>query len=70
MKNAPPADSETPDHVKAAISNLHRKWLTQCGVQVAGDVLVEIHPMVAVEKRQLQEKVSDLSPITESTYLE
>ena len=69
VKNAPPAPSETPDHVKAAICDLHRGWLQDCGVAVADNIQVEINPLFAVDAEQLRAKTGDLKQITEDTYL-
>ena len=69
VKNAPPAPSETPAHVKQAISDLHTRWLKECGVTVADGVTVEINPFFAVDQRQLKEKADSLSEISESQYL-
>ena len=68
VKNAPPATSETPDHVKAAISDLHKTWLSQCGVDVKESVQVEINPLFAVDLKQLKSKIGDRSEVTEDTY--
>ncbi len=57
VKNAPPATSETPAHVKQAISDLHSKWLVGAGVQVQPGVLVEINPLLAVDGEQLTAKI-------------
>ena len=57
VKNAPPADAETPDHVKAAISDLHCRWLKECGVSVADGVKVEISPLFAPDSKALKSKI-------------
>ncbi len=57
VKNAPPADKETPEWVKAAISNLHRSWLKSSGFDIPDDAVVEISPFFAVEPNQLKDKV-------------
>ena len=67
VKNAPPAPSETPDHVKQAISDLHKKWLTNCGVEVAAETMIEINPLFAVDQRQLKEKADAISSISGSS---
>ena len=46
VKNAPPAPSETPQHVKDAIVSLHKSWLESAGAKVADGVKVEISPML------------------------
>lgn len=57
VKNAPPADAETPDHVRAAISQLHSRWLQESGIEVAEGVDVEISPLFAPDQRTLQQKI-------------
>lgn len=69
VKNAPPAASETPEHVKAAISALHGSWLRDAGVDVADGVLVEINPLFAVDADQVKSRAAEISPVTEDTYL-
>ena len=57
VKNAPPAASETPEHVKAAILDLHHRWIQQSGGQ-REDASIEISPFFAVDQRQLAEKLA------------
>ena len=70
VKNAPPAPSETPDHVKAAISDLHRSWLRNAGVDVADGVKVEINSLFAVDSEETKSKAVDIRAISSDTYLE
>ena len=69
VKNAPPAPSETPEHVKAAISDLHKSWLKNAGVQVDDSAVVEINPMFAVDPDVVKTRSADIDPIKEDTYL-
>ena len=68
VKNAPPAPSETPEHVKAAISDLHTRWLAEAGVAVQSGVAVEINPMFAPDVETLAQKVKSGTNISEPTY--
>ena len=74
VKNAPPADAETPDHVKAAISDLHSRWLRECGIEVTDDVKIEISPLYAPDEKVLQEKIDADSnfpkQISKDTYFQ
>ena len=74
VKNAPPADAETPDHVKAAISDLHSRWFKECGVEVANGVKIEISPLFAPDSRALKLKVDAddafSKPIASDTYFQ
>lgn len=68
VKNAAPAPSETPEHVKNAISDLHRGWLESCGVKVGTGVKVEINPLFAVDPEQLRSKMAGTKEVNEDTY--
>lgn len=74
VKNAPPADAETPDHVRQAISDLHTRWLTNCGVEVAEGVKIEISPLFAADQKALQTKIAGDADfpkqITTDTYFQ
>ena len=69
VKNAPPAESETPGHVRRAIVELHRRWLVRSGVDVPENVDVEISPLLAVDEHDLRDIASAIAPITETAYL-
>ncbi len=70
VKNAPPAPSETPQHVKDAVVALHTRWLEQAGVTVADGVKVEINPRFALDVEQLKEKIPTGTTVTEDKYFE
>jgi len=74
VKNAAPAPSETPDHVKQAISDLHTRWFKEAGVEVSDGVKVEISPLFAADAKVLKEKItaddSLAQPITKDTYFQ
>jgi UDP-N-acetylglucosamine/UDP-N-acetylgalactosamine diphosphorylase len=74
VKNAPPADAETPDHVKAAISDLHTRWFKECGVDVADDATIEISPLFAPDAKALKAKIqadpSLAKTITNNTFFQ
>ena len=68
VKNAPPATSETPEHVRQAISDLHSRWLKSNGVSVADGVTVEINALFAVDAKQLAQQKIELKEVTKDTY--
>ena len=70
VKNAPPADTETPDWVRAAISDLHRGWIQQAGGTVAADAVVEISPFLAVEPKLLKENYDLTKEVSGKVYLQ
>jgi UDP-N-acetylglucosamine/UDP-N-acetylgalactosamine diphosphorylase len=70
VKNAPPAASETPQHVKDAISALHTRWLTEAGVIVEPGIPVEISPLFAPDQPSLAQKMAPGTRITEPTFFQ
>ncbi len=69
VKNAAPAESETPEHVMAAIVALHKSWLQRAGVDVADEIDIEICPFFAVDHRELAAKIDSGFRLTESTFI-
>ena len=53
LKNASGAAADTPESVKAQISDLHRQWLREAGVEVADGIAVEISPCVRLGRRRV-----------------
>lgn len=68
VKNAAPAPSETPQHVKDAIVELHKSWLESAGVEVADGVKVEISPLFATDREAVAAKVKPGTRIDSDTY--
>jgi UDP-N-acetylglucosamine/UDP-N-acetylgalactosamine diphosphorylase len=69
LKNEPGAKADTAEHVRAALTALHRNWLRQAGVEVADNVPVEISPLFALDVDELRTKLPPGTRITEPTYL-
>ena len=55
VKNRQGKDS--PDTVRAAMSQLHRSWLKAAGAQLTPEVQVEISPLFALDQEELVEKI-------------
>ncbi len=55
--------------MKAQISDLHRQWLRQAGVEIADSIAVEISPRFALDAEELHGQVRPGLKITEPTYL-
>ncbi len=70
LKNASGAALDTPELVKAQISDLHRRWLRDAGVEVADGTTVEISPRLALDAEELRGKVRPGMKITAPTYLQ
>jgi UDP-N-acetylglucosamine/UDP-N-acetylgalactosamine diphosphorylase len=70
LKNASGAGADTPESVRAQISDLHRRWLRDAGVEVADGIAVEISPRFAIDPEELRGKVDSGLKITAPTYLE
>lgn len=68
LKNAPPAPSETPAHVKSAISDLHKNWLQSAGAKVAAEAVIEINPLFALDAEELEEKIKPGTVIEGDRY--
>jgi UDP-N-acetylglucosamine/UDP-N-acetylgalactosamine diphosphorylase len=69
LKRASGAALETPELVKAQISDLHRQWLREAGVEVADGIAVEISPWFALDAEELRGKVPAGLKISEATYV-
>ncbi len=69
LKNAPGAEEDTPEAVRARLSALYAGWLRACGVEVAADVPVEISPLFAMDAEELAQKVQPGRRIDVPTYL-
>jgi len=69
LKNASGAAADTPESVKAQMSDLHRQWLRQAGAEVADGITVEISPCFALDADDLRGKVPPGLKIIEPTYL-
>lgn len=68
LKNPPGTPLESPEYVAKMMSDLHRSWLAEIGVQVADDVTVEISPLFALDSEQLAERVATGTVVSEDTY--
>ena len=70
VKNADGSPSDTPEHARRAISDLHRSWLTDAGAAVADDVTVEIHPCWAENAREVADRVESGMTISSDRYFD
>lgn len=68
VKNADGAPADTPELARKAISDLHKSWLKDCGVDVADDARVEIHPGFAFDIDSLRRR-SLPNVITDDVFL-
>jgi len=68
LKNAPGAEIDTPEWVRAQMAARHRRWLRQAGAEVAENVDVEISPLLALDAEQLAGKIEPGTRVTEPTY--
>ena len=69
LKNAPGAADSTINHVHAAITAQHRRWLEAAGAKVADGVNVEISGLYALDADQLGEKVAGNVEVDEDRYI-
>ena len=68
LKNASGSPTDSPETCKAAIVELHRRWLTNAGATIDPNVQVEIHPQWAWDEREVRDRLSRPVSIHASTY--
>ncbi len=69
LKNAPGAEADAPEHVRAQMAAEHRRWLTAAGAQVADGVTVEISPLFALDADETARKIRPGTPMQRSEWL-
>ncbi len=68
VKNAPGAEQDSPDTVRAQIIELHRGWLQAAGAQVSPQAKVEISPLFALDAEQLRQRLQPGLSLTGDRY--
>ena len=68
VKNATGSATDTPETCQKAIVDLHRKWLTDAGVTVQENVLVEIHPAWAWDEQEVTERLDRPATVDSDTF--
>jgi UDP-N-acetylglucosamine/UDP-N-acetylgalactosamine diphosphorylase len=68
VKNSDEEPTDTPRTAKAAMADLHRRWLRAAGAKVADGVAVEINPLWAGTSEELELRVKAGMEIREPTY--
>ena len=68
LKNAPGAESDTPEMVENMMIAQHARWLKQAGAEVADGVPVEICPLLALYAEELAQKIPPGTRVTKPTY--
>lgn len=69
LKNASGHAQYTPESVRQALADKHRRWLVQAGARVEPDVPVEIHPLFALDADELRAKLPEGYRIDSACYL-
>ncbi|WP_297031260.1 UDPGP type 1 family protein [Thermogutta sp.] len=69
LKNAPGAEKDAPEHVRAQMIALHRSWLQAAGAVVEDGVPVEISPLVALDAEDLRDRIPKNWRITEPIFI-
>jgi UDP-N-acetylglucosamine/UDP-N-acetylgalactosamine diphosphorylase len=70
VKNADGAEADTPSLARAAISDLHRRWLQAAGAVVDSGVLVEINPRYSLTPSDLDGKIPAKLRIESNQYFD
>ncbi|MFM7515817.1 MAG: UTP--glucose-1-phosphate uridylyltransferase, partial [Pirellula sp.] len=68
VKNAIGSPTDSPGTCKAALVDLHRRWLTDAGVKLDEGCLVEIHPNWAWDEHEVQSRLDKPTQIHADTY--
>ena len=68
LKNAPGANADTPEAVRAQMAALAREWLRQAGAEVDDEIAVEISPLFALDAEELAAKIQPGTRITMPRY--
>ncbi|MFM7976568.1 MAG: UTP--glucose-1-phosphate uridylyltransferase, partial [Pirellula sp.] len=68
VKNAIGSPTDSPGTCKAALVDLHRRWLTDAGVKLDEGCLVEIHPNWAWDEHEVQTRLDKPTQIHADTY--
>jgi len=68
VKNSDEEPTDTPRQAKAAMVELHRRWLRAAGAKVADGVAVEINPLWAGTCEEVKQRVEAGMEILEPTY--
>ena len=69
LKNASGAKSDSPETVRAQMSDLYRQWLEAAGAQVEPDAILEISPWFALDADELRSRIQPSTRIAGPTYL-
>ena len=68
VKNATGSASDTPETCKAALVDLHRRWLRSAGVELDEGCSVEIHPMWAWDEQEVQARFQQSARLQSDTF--
>jgi UDP-N-acetylglucosamine/UDP-N-acetylgalactosamine diphosphorylase len=68
VKNATGSASDTPETCKAALVDLHRRWLRSAGVELDEGCSVEIHPLWAWDEQEVQARFQHSARIQSDTF--
>jgi UDP-N-acetylglucosamine/UDP-N-acetylgalactosamine diphosphorylase len=68
VKNASGSPTDSPETCRQALVNLHRNWLEQAGAVVPDEVIVEMHPMWALDAAEVAKKISRGTKVLSNTY--
>lgn len=68
LKNASGAKTDTPESVRAALSDLHSDWLRQAGIVVPSGATVEISPLFALDAEETAAKLSKTTQVASPAY--
>jgi UDP-N-acetylglucosamine/UDP-N-acetylgalactosamine diphosphorylase len=68
VKNSDDESTDNPRTAKAAMMDLHRRWLRAAGAKIADDMPVEINPLWASTIDEIRHRLSPGTTITKPSY--
>ncbi len=68
VKNSDEEPTDSPRTAKAAMVELHRRWLMEAGARLADEVAVEINPLWASTAEDVKQRLKAGTEVLEPTY--
>jgi UDP-N-acetylglucosamine/UDP-N-acetylgalactosamine diphosphorylase len=68
VKNASGSPTDSPETCRQALVNLHRNWLEQAGAIIGDEVIVEMHPLWALDAAEVAKKIARGTKVLSNTY--
>lgn len=70
VKNADGAPTDTPKSAQDALCAMYRTWLRDCGIDCPDDRVIEISPLVALDRGELKKKLQANPSLAEANLMD